>query len=427
MDNILSGGTKMLKRSILKAALVIVIALAMVIPASAISTKTRTMNVIASNPMTMNRDIIFEDGFETYDDWLIDFPPWTCIDVDGDITFGHTGYTWPHEGEPYAFIIFNPDTMTPPSTEPAMQPHTGDKEAMAINDNNAGYISDDWLITPPLTGSYESVIFWAHSYSDQYNLERFTVCVSITDTNPTSFTMISTAPYIIPPLAWTEYTFDISSYSGQSIYIGIHFVSVDSWMLFVDDFQVIGSAGDTTPPFTTCTLAGTMVGGVYTSDVTVTLTAIDNSSGVNYTKYKLDAGGWNFYTAPFVVSGNGVHTVAFYSVDNASNTEVEKSANFTIQYPIEITIKGGLGVSATIKNTGTTNLTNVSWTIDLDGKLIFIGKSKADKIDTLAAGEEVIVKDFVIGFGKTGIAVTAGTAEANATGTVILIFVIGVA
>jgi hypothetical protein len=262
VDNILSGGTKMLKRSILKAALVIVIALAMVIPASAISTKTRTTNVIASNPMTMNRDVIFEDGFETYEDWLIDFPPWTCIDVDGDPTFGHTGYNWPHEGEPYAFIIFNPDTTTPPSTEPAMAPHTGDKEAMAINDNNAGYISDDWLITPQLSGSYESVIFWAHSYSNQYNLERMTVCVSTTDTDPASFTMISPDPYITLPLDWTEYTFDLSSYSGQSIYIGIHFVSVDSWMLFVDDFQVTGSARDTTPPVTTANLEGDLSGDV---------------------------------------------------------------------------------------------------------------------------------------------------------------------
>jgi len=36
------------------------------------------------------------------------------------------------------------------------------------------------------------------------------------------------------------------------------------------------------------------------------------------------------------------------------------------------------------------------------------------------------VRDFVFGFGKTGIAVNAGTAAANAAGTVILFFVIGV-
>jgi hypothetical protein len=417
----------MLKKSILKATLVITIALAMVIPASAINTKTKTVSVVPSNHTATNRDIIFEDGFENYTDWLINFPPWTCIDVDGSPTFGHSAYSWPHQWEPYAFIIFNPDTTTPPSTEPAMQPHTGDKMAMAVNDDNTGYISDDWLITPQLSGSYDSVSFWAHSYSNQYNLERITVCVSTTDTNPASFTMISASPYITLPLDWTLYTFDISSYSGQDIYIGIHYVSVDSWMLFVDDFNVTGGAGDNEPPVTTVTLEGDMSGGVYTSDVKVTLTAYDNGSGVNYTMYKIDSGIWTTYSAPFMVTGNGNHTVAFYSVDKAGNVETEKSVTFTIQYAITITVKGGLGVSATIKNTGTTNLTNVSWSITLDGKLIFVGKTKSDKIASLAPGESVTEKDFVIGFGKTGIAVTAGNMKTSATGTVILFFVIGVA
>jgi len=418
---------KMLKRSILKAALVIAIALAMVIPAAAIGTKTKTIDVTVLDPVTTNRDILFEDGFESYDDWLINFPPWTCIDVDGDPTFGHNQYTWPGQYTAYAFIIFNPDTTTPPTTDTQMQPRTGDKYCAGFNDNNAGYQNDDWLITPQLTGTFEAVTFWAHSYSDQYNLEKFTVCVSTTDTDPASFTIIGQDNAV--PLAWTEYTYDISSYAGESIYIGIHMVSTDSWYLLIDDFQVTGTAGseDTTPPVTNCSLAGDLEGDVYTSDVTVTLTATDDDSGVNYTMYKIDGGTWETYdAAPFVVSGNGEHTVAFYSVDIAGNEEVEQSTTFTIQYPIEITISGGLGVKATIKNTGTANLTNVSWSITLDGSLIFFGKSKTDIIDSLAVGESVTVKDFVIGFGKTGIAVEAGGVAANAEGTVLLFFVIGV-
>mgnify|MGYP001636547613 CR=1 FL=1 len=94
---------------------------------------------------------------------------------------------------------------------------------------------------------------------------------------------------------------------------------------------------------------------------------------------------------------------------------------------VEITIKGGFGVSAVIKNTGTTDLTNIDWTIALDGKLIFVGKANSGTIAALAAGDSVTIKDFVIGFGKTGIAVTAGTASASASGTALLFFVIGVA
>jgi hypothetical protein len=185
-------------------------------------------------------------------------------------------------------------------------------------------------------------------------------------------------------------------------------------------FYLTSTGPDTEPPVTTCTVTGT-------TEKTITLTATDDSSGVAYTKYKLDAGAWTNYTAAFVVSEIGDHVVYFYSVDYAGNVEEEKNQAFTVPAPITITIKGGLGVSAIIKNTGTTDLTDIDWTIDLDGKLIFVGKTKSGTIDTLAAGAEVTVKDFVIGFGKTGIAVTAGAVEASASGTALLIFVIGVA
>jgi hypothetical protein len=187
-------------------------------------------------------------------------------------------------------------------------------------------------------------------------------------------------------------------------------------------FQLIGGGSvDTTPPVTTCVITGT-------NPVTITLTATDDMSGVNFTKYKIDDGSFTTYTAPVQVTEAGDHVVYFYSVDLAGNVETEKSQAFTVEGPaITITIKGGLGVSATIKNTGAVDLTNIDWTIDLDGKLIFVGKAKSGTIAALAAGEEVVVKDFVVGFGKTGIAVTAGTASASASGTVLLILVIGVA
>ena len=229
----------------------------------------------------------------------------------------------------------------------------------------------------------------------------------------------------------TNHFYDITGKSNGTYYYQVKgHNSARGWGDFSTLERVIVSLGDDlTPPVTTCTLSGDMEGGVYVSDVTVTLTATDDSSGVDYTKYKLDNGVWTMYTVPFVVSTNGNHTVLFYSVDNAGNTETEKSSTFTIQQevpPITITIKGGLGVSATIKNTGTTTLTNLSWTITLDGKNIFFGKTKTDMIVTLAAGESITVKDFVLGIGKTGIAVNVGAAETSATGTVILFFVIGV-
>lgn len=416
----------MLKKSILKAVLVIVIALAMSLPASAIPTKTKTENLVSLNPETTTRENIFEDGFENYTDWLTNFPPWTCIDVDGSATFGHSTVAWPNQWAPYAFIIFNPSTTTPPQSAPEWLPHSGNKMVMGVNEDNAGYISDDWLITPQLSGSYGEVSFWARSFSSQYNLERFTVSVSTTDTNPASFTMISPGSYVQPPLTWTQYTYDISSYSGQSIYIGIHDISVDSWMLFIDDFVVTESTGDTTPPVTTATLEGEQSGDVFISDVTVTLTATDVGSGVNYTMYKVDSGTWNTYSEPFIVAGNGEHTVAFYSADLAGNIEGEKSVTFTIEYPLEITVKGGVGVSATIKNTGTTEITDVEWSIALEGGFLLKGNYSSGTILQIPAGGEATKKNSVLGFGKTTITVTVNGVETTKQGFVLLFFVLGV-
>lgn len=99
--------------------------------------------------------------------------------------------------------------------------------------------------------------------------------------------------------------------------------------------------GDNIPPVTTCSLNGTTWGDIFVSPVEVTLTATDDDSGVNYTMYKLDNGGWTEYTAPFVVSEQANHTLIFYSLDNAGNKEDDKTCNFTIWYtPIPPIIVG---------------------------------------------------------------------------------------
>ena len=186
-------------------------------------------------------------------------------------------------------------------------------------------------------------------------------------------------------------------------------------------------AYDTTPPVTTCVLIGDMNNSIYVNDVTVVLSATDFFTGVNYTKYKLDNGGWNLYTTSFIVTANGEHTLYFYSVDKVGNFEEIKNMTFTIEHEIscEITVKGGLGVSAVIKNVGTKNLTGLHWNIGLRGGHIFFGKQKSGTVD-IAPGAEITVKDFVFGFGETIITTTAGDFEKTATGVVFLFFVRGV-
>lgn len=81
---------------------------------------------------------------------------------------------------------------------------------------------------------------------------------------------------------------------------------------------------DTNPPRTTASVVGTQgCAAWYVTRPVVVLTALDDLSGVAATFWGLDEGQFKRYTAPFPV-GDGVHTLDFYSVDNAGNVEQVK-------------------------------------------------------------------------------------------------------
>lgn len=67
---------------------------------------------------------------------------------------------------------------------------------------------------------------------------------------------------------------------------------------------------------------------LFVSDATVfTFSAADDTSGVRETKYRIDSGTWNTYTAEFSLSylSEGSHTIGYFSIDNAGNEESEKT------------------------------------------------------------------------------------------------------
>ena len=179
----------------------------------------------------------FNDDFESYDDFVLEFSPWTNIDVDGSDTYGMETIDWPNEYTPQAFIIFNP-SMTTPAVEDIV-PHSGDKLAACFAAVPSP-TNDDWLISPQvMVENGSEVSFWVKSYTDDYGLERFNVGVSTTDTDPGSFTIISASPYEEAPVEdWTEYTYSLAGYEGEAVYVAIQCVSVDAFILLVDDFSV---------------------------------------------------------------------------------------------------------------------------------------------------------------------------------------------
>lgn len=88
---------------------------------------------------------------------------------------------------------------------------------------------------------------------------------------------------------------------------------------------------DSTAPVTEATTApAPNPSGWNNAAVDVSLSATDNLSGVDTTRYTLDGGPLQTYSAAFNVAGDGVHAVSFHSVDAAGNAEASKSLTVRI-------------------------------------------------------------------------------------------------
>jgi hypothetical protein len=184
-------------------------------------------------------------NFESYPDFTLDLNPWSTIDSDGFPTYGITGYSFPHSGEAMSFIVFNPGSSTPSLLDdPAILPHGGMRYAACFSSQT--HANNDWLISPLIElGTNGRLKFWVKSYTSNYGLERYKVGVSVTNNQPASFTIISGESYLeAPAAAWQQKEFDLSSYAGQDVFVGIQCVSDNAFILMVDDIEITsGPAG----------------------------------------------------------------------------------------------------------------------------------------------------------------------------------------
>lgn len=126
-----------------------------------------------------------------------------------------------------------------------------------------------------------------------------------------------------------------------------------SWpAYYMDESPPLSTYGDLVlseePPLTTVELDGDEgEAGWFVSDVEVTLTAAGGASGVNATYYRVDGSAWAEYSAPFMVTGDAVHAVEFYSDDVAGNDEPVRSVAIMVDTDVPDTnasIEGTMGL-----------------------------------------------------------------------------------
>ena len=183
----------------------------------------------------LSEDRTVTEGFEDYEDFTIkNFGDWLLYDGDRRLTFSFgEGYMWPNRTLPHAFIVMTPSEVELTETggkglSSSWQPHSGLKMLMSSSSE-----SDDWLISPELSGREQTISFFARA-TKSYS-EKFEFKYSTTDTDINSFKNVGKEITVVGA-DWKEYNFDVP-HGGR--FFAIHKTTKDGLMFFIDDITFV--------------------------------------------------------------------------------------------------------------------------------------------------------------------------------------------
>ncbi len=173
----------------------------------------------------------FSYDFESCTAWSVDqFSPCSTYDGDGSATYGINNVSFTNSGYTGAYIAFQNGKAN------GFTAHGGTKFGCCMAANNPP--NNDWFITPPvLITNTTRFSFWARSANDTYGLEQFKVAVSTDDQNYT-YIAGNSSTAISAPVAWTQFSYNLSQYAGQILYIAIICTSNDVFAFFIDDISI---------------------------------------------------------------------------------------------------------------------------------------------------------------------------------------------
>lgn len=172
------------------------------------------------------------DDLESYEAWnYTNAGDWKFVDRDGKPSGGFqnmniSGLT---PGETVTSFFTFSSTIAAQNTTFAA--HSGNIyfAAMFLYDDGQ---SNDWLISPVLSGSAQTISFWARSYSSQYP-EKIEVYTSTGSENPDDFTVVEGSLVASVPGAWTKY--EVTLPAGAKRF-AVRSFATGSFMLMLDDF-----------------------------------------------------------------------------------------------------------------------------------------------------------------------------------------------
>lgn len=180
-------------------------------------------------------------GFENCQAFTGIVPAWQNLDLDGSATWDWPQHSFPGETAAWGWLVFEPALVSPPLTA-QLAPYAGSRMAVSLSATTPP--NNDWLISPALHLGEEGMLkFWARSADASFGLERMQVLLSNTDNSWTSFKTLHSEAYLPVPGAWTEYSYDLSAWAGERIYLAWRCISVDAMALCLDNLSVFSEGG----------------------------------------------------------------------------------------------------------------------------------------------------------------------------------------
>lgn len=188
-----------------------------------------------SAPSKFYTEEVTED-FESYSPWTItNIGDWTLYDGDGAKVIGLGEAEYPNEGQPQAFTIFNPSSIGVPDANTEAIPHSGYQYAacFAAKVSPTMERNDDWMISPLLPGTAQTVSFYAKQMIPDYGSEKVEVLYSTTGRETSDF--IKVKDFEISNYAnWRKYSAELPD---GALYFAIRVVTRDGHLFMLDDVK----------------------------------------------------------------------------------------------------------------------------------------------------------------------------------------------
>lgn len=186
------------------------------------------------------------EDFESYEPWTVDgFGSWSAIDGDRGMAsplWSDTPY--PHQGETFAYMVFNPNHLIPGFTDklPDWAAASGEQYLASIYSNNGTeqLNANDWLISPRLSGSKQTVSLQAKNMNLEIDgktykyHETFEFLYSKEGNDTASFKHRVGTVCSVLNNCWSDFTFELPD---SARYFAIHRITDKStaYILMLDN------------------------------------------------------------------------------------------------------------------------------------------------------------------------------------------------